>query len=135
MNPFTAYPNVLLALCVWREGRGEGSAARLGILWVMLNRSHTRRLSIEEVILQPKQFSSFNAGDPNVSKFPSPANPAEWVAFQQICELIGSPGVSDPTSGATHYHSIPPTQPFPKWADPKALTVTIGAFRFYKLNA
>lgn len=129
-----SYPNAIAALCIWREARGESKEAQLGVLWVLLNRKNAQGrfgwpVTLNGVVTQPRQFSSFNPEDPNAIKWPLSSDPI----FQNICRMLDSPGLSDPTLGANHYHSLPDHQPFPKWADPKKLTVTIGHFKFYKL--
>jgi hypothetical protein len=121
------------ALCLWREARGCTHESRLGVYWVLLNRVRDPRRrwpgNLTDVVLEPKQFSSFNVGDPNSVKFPNSTD----VAFEACCEIAQSPGVSDPTIGATNYHSIPEGKPLPAWADPAKLTITIGPFKFYRL--
>jgi len=135
-----SYEQFLLALCLWREARGETQLARTGIAAVIRNRSeHAKRRwpnTIVRVILQPKQFSSFNAGDPNAVLFPvQPAAgaSADWNSWQDCCDVATVPLQSDPTNGANCYESIPDGKPKPSWADPAKITTTIGPFRFYKL--
>ncbi len=127
-----AYPQVLSALCIWREARGESLAAKLGVWWVLRNRSTDPAgrwpTDIVKVITQPKQFSSFNTGDPNAVKFPGIAD-AAWL---DCCAVVESSD-PDPTGSANHYHSLTPATPWPNWADPAKLTVTIGPFKFYRL--
>lgn len=127
-----AYPRVLLALCLYREARGESRDAKIGVKHVILNRlanpkpPYAHCDTIPKVILDPKQFSSFNRLDPNSSFMPLGIE-AVWLS---CCEVVDT-DTQDPTGRATHYYStnIPP----PKWADPAKFTVQIGAFRFYEL--
>jgi Cell Wall Hydrolase len=135
------YEQWLAALCLWREARGASVEALTAIWFVIVNRSQDAKLrwprTIPGVILQFRQFSSFNAGDPNATKFPSPplpGNPAspDWSAFLKCQEAVTTQLGSDLTNGATNYESEPPNQ-LPDWADPAKLTVTIAPFRFYKL--
>lgn len=123
-----SYQNVLIALCVWREARGEPAEAQRGVLHVILNRTRDKRWpnTPVQVITQPKQFSSFNLTDPNVTKYPNPAD-ASWL---RCCAVVDAPG-EDPTIGATHYHSEMPLPP--SWAEPQKLVAKIGNFSFYKL--
>lgn len=124
------YDRFLTALCIWREARGQGDDAKRGVLWVINNRVDDKRwpATASGVITQPKQFSSFNPGDPNATLFPL------WydAEFAACCEVVDNPG-DDPTKGANAYHSIPPGGHLPAWADETKLTVRIGAFSFYKL--
>lgn len=121
----------MMALCAWRESRGESRDARRGVLHVIHNRASKPSwwgTGTIEVILKPYQFSCFNAGDPNATKIPG----ADDVAFKQILELAANVLVNqdeDLTDGATHYHD---RNVFPEWAAKMKVTATIGAFTFYK---
>ena len=117
----------LLALCLWREARGESIEARRAVLHVILNRMAARNEAAAQVILAPKQFSSFNANDPNALKFPMPDD-HEWF---ECCCIVDHPG-DDITGGASNYESCAPDH-LPSWADPAKQTATVGAFRFYRL--
>jgi N-acetylmuramoyl-L-alanine amidase len=132
MSTLESYEKILVALCIWREARGEITEAKLGVWWVIRNRKADSRWpnTMAGVVLQPRQFSSFNAADPNSSKLPAPEDPA----FVECCGIVDSPGLDDPTLGANSYHSFPPGYtPLPSWADPNKLTTRIGAFSFYRL--
>lgn len=124
-----AYERVLLALCCWREARGESIQAQRGVIWVILNRADKPSWwgkDIVSVVLQPSQFSSFNKGDPNALLFPQSSD----IVFREIVLLAADPGL-DPTFGATHYNSLPDDNQ-PSWAAEMTKTADIGAFHFYK---
>lgn len=112
-------------------------AAKAAVLAVIRNRASDSLSrwpkTTGEVVTQPKQFSSFNANDPNVAKWPTQKNSVEWGAWQDCISVVTVPMTADPTNGANHYHSIPDGQALPSWADPAKLTVTVGPFKFYKL--
>jgi spore germination cell wall hydrolase CwlJ-like protein len=129
-----SYENVLAALCLWREARGQSAAAKAAILAVIRNRVADKRWpnTLTGVILQPLQFSSFNSGDPNATQMPNPKNAADWAAWTECCNVVDTPLIADPTMGATNYESCEPGK-LPSWAQPSKLTVQIGPFRFYKL--
>ncbi len=120
----------LLALCLWREARGESPEARRAVLHVILNRMRAGRKSAADVVLKPRHFSSFNPDDANAAKYPRPGDP-EWPAFLECCAIVDSPG-ADPTGGANHYESCPDNAE-PKWADDRRRTARIGPFEFYRL--
>jgi len=137
------YPNVLLALCLWREARGQSLEVKRAIRWVILNRvAHPSGpfvacRDLVSTILCPRQFSSFNAGDPNAAKMPSPKNPADWAAWLACCAVVDEPtedasGASLDTTGGANYYFDTSIQP-PAWADPLKLTKQIDTTRFYKL--
>jgi spore germination cell wall hydrolase CwlJ-like protein len=108
----------------------------MGVAWVIRNRMQdpAKRWPTTPagVILQPRQFSSFNSNDPNASKMPVSNDPA----WQECCRVVDAVAESapenDPTRGANFYHSLPTSIPWPAWAEPIAQTAVIGAFRFYK---
>jgi spore germination cell wall hydrolase CwlJ-like protein len=131
------YQQWIAALCLWREARGASLPAKHAIWWVILNRSRDKAKrwpqSVAGVITQPAQFSSFSAGDPNVTKFPIPNNGPDWNAFLDCQTAVQTSLGDDPTDGATNYESMPECAPMPHWADPAKITCTIGPFRFYKL--
>lgn len=130
---FEYYPDILTALCLWREARSTDNAARTGILHVILNRAKSKFRGSDpiSVILWPMQFSSFNSNDRNSSLLPDPKNPADWKAFEQCCLVVDAPG-NDPTFGAVMYHSYPIGSPdWPVWAVESKHTATIGPFKFY----
>jgi hypothetical protein len=132
------YPYFLAALCVWREARGQSIEARRGVWWVLQNRVGKLgfRPSLTRVVLQPFQFSSFNAHDPNVTKFPNEAVPLDWQAWQEILDIAESPD-ADPTGGAVYYESFPLEQldairARDPWFAADKMTVQIDAVRFYR---
>ena len=123
----------LTALCAWREARGCNEDAIIGVLQTIANRAthptiHWWGKGFEEVVLKAKQFSSFNADDPNAVKFPSVDDPQ----FKQILSLtdrVIMKQIPDPTGGATHYHD---KSAAPSWAEHMERCATIGPFTFYK---
>jgi len=134
---FTAeqsYELSLLMLCVWREARGESDFnAKLGVAWTVKNRVALQGWmgrTYPAVITKPWQFSSFNVGDPNASKFPLPH---EDKSYQDCLSAAGTAyqGLgSDPTGGATHYYDD--SIAAPKWTIGATRTVKIGRLNFYK---
>lgn len=126
----TCDENELLALCVWREARGESFEAQRAVAHVIRNRAADEKRwpdSIRGVILQPWQFSSFNAKDPNVSKYPDESDKS-WDS----CKRAVASTLPDPTNGANHYFDD--SIKAPKWADPRCITAVIDSFSFYKLG-
>jgi len=130
------YEDWLLALCLWREARGSSPDSLTAIKHVILNRANDPQKrwpsAIPSVILQHYQFSSFNAGDPNSTKFPLPNGSSDWTAFLSCVSVATQPSI-DPTSGANCYESLSPDQTKPAWAQADKITYTSGPFRFYKL--
>lgn len=137
------YEQWLACLCLWREARGVSLQAKTGVWHVIQNRASDpqRRWprTIDGVILQHAQFSSFLQSDPNSVAFPRQPTPdqapsSDWKAFLDCQIVVGSPLNADPTDGATYYESMP-TPPDPKkmpWFNPENLTCQIGTIRFYR---
>ncbi len=135
------YDFQMVALCVWRESRGASDAAMRAVAWVIRNRMVDARWpgTGHGVVLQPKQFSCFNAGDANAVKFPNVRDGVDWKAWERVLLAVetvfgdGVPDAADPTKGANHYHSIPEGKPYPSWAVREAETLRLPGFRFYRL--
>lgn len=127
----------LLALCCWREARGETLDAKIAQCWSVKNRvlkpswwGHDWKT----VILKPWQYSSFNANDPNSEKWPEDGSEAEEQCIQ-IAESVINGSIEDPTNGATNYYDT--SIEFPKaWGSESEWenTLDIGHFRFWKLK-
>lgn len=134
------YEQWLTALCIWREARGEPIETKRAIWWVIYNRMNDEHRrwprTIDAVILQRAQFSSFSSGDANATRFPIGSVPdsADWKAFLDCQTVVLETHLGDPTAGATFYESEP-TPPDPEkqpWFDPANLTLTAGRTRFYR---
>src|SRR5437879_2493222 len=102
MSTIDTYPNILLALCIWREARGQDTAVKSGVKHVILNRAvrpsgpYVHCPDVVSNILAPYQFSSFNRNDPNASLLPNPKNSVDWEAWVQCCAVVDMEDV-DPT--------------------------------------
>lgn len=99
--------DVLLSMLVWGEGRGEPPEGRSAIAHVPLTRMSLKLgTSLREIILKKKQFSCFNANDPNRAKLLRPVEHEGlglWAAcWRTACEAMTGQSVS-PAHGATHY--------------------------------
>lgn len=120
----------ILAITIWREARGAGTAAMAAVYHVIANRATDKQRrwpqDMDKVCLQAYQFSCWNTNDPQRNLYPTPVDPQ----FQQIQQIIaGDP--PDPTGGANFYYdtSIAP----PNWAEQQTPTLVLGNLRFYKL--
>jgi N-acetylmuramoyl-L-alanine amidase len=129
------WDRAVMALTVWREARGESYAAKIGMAWVIRNRSEDAgkrwHRSIAEVCLQPLQFSCYNPTDPNAVKMPRLKDLSFVECLSAVVEVMKAEAV-DPTRGANHYHALAPGKE-PAWADESKLTAIIGRTRFYRL--
>lgn len=131
-EPYLSDPIQLMALTIYREGRGEPFAAKVAIKWTVHNRCMMAPRegflgSIKGNILKPFAFSSFNANDPNSDKYPD----IESEVWKSCLEAAQS-DEADPTGGAAFYFSRPLTEPPKAWGKVKH-TATIGGLQFYTI--
>ena len=91
-----------LALCTWREARGETQRGKRLVAQTIENRVIDPRWpdTYVGVITQPWQFSAFNKDDPNVLKFPSEDDPA-WEASVTAAQDVLT--AAAPFTNANHY--------------------------------
>jgi spore germination cell wall hydrolase CwlJ-like protein len=136
MDPRVCQEQFMLALAIWREARGEPVNAQIAVGCSIRNRTlratwwnDRTAASYTAVILQPYQYSSFNASDPNATKIPNYRDPN----FREILGIAASiiDGTQeDTTSGATHYFdsSIDP----PSWTTEMTEVLDLPPFKFFK---
>lgn len=119
----------LLALCIWREARGESIYGKLLVAQTIKNRVQDPRWpnNYRDVILQPNQFSSFNKLDSNAVQFPNNSDIA-WDDSVAAAQFILD-GIT-PITIANHYHAKSVT---PSWADKSKIVNIEGNHIFYKL--
>lgn len=121
---------MLVALCIWREAQNQSRIAQLGVLWVMKNRcamapAQGFKHTINEEILRPFQFSSFNSNDVNSTKYPRAGDPV-WPQ----CLNLANCDDPDPTDGAVFYFSKPLTEPPAKQWGPVKISAVIDGLTF-----
>lgn len=123
-----------LARTLWGEARGEGLRGMEAVAAVIMNRVRDPRRwgkTASQVSLQPKQFSAWNARDPNrplmlrVSK-----SNKQFAQALEIAERALAGNLEDPTGGANHFHTH---RVHPVWSRGKTPTAVIGNHRFFRL--
>lgn len=132
-----------IALCLWREARNQPREAIQAVYSVIRNRMADPRWpkTGAGVVLQPRQFSCFNANDPQAGKFPRVDAVGELEQPFLDCLAIVTADAPDNTGGANHYHDASIQPPYKAWlgvqataADLRAKqTASYGALRFYKI--
>lgn len=131
----------ILARTIWGEARGEGSAGMEAVAAVVLNRAEISKKSrhfwwgrnIVEICRKPYQFSCWNKDDPNLEKLLGVDEGDLYFATSCRIALRAVNGLlSDPTSGATHYHTA---GIMPHWAAGQDPCAIIGRHVFYRLDA
>jgi spore germination cell wall hydrolase CwlJ-like protein len=138
MNQYTAqqaYELGLLILCVWREARGAGQAAQLGVAWSIRNRVKSGITwwgsTWDSVILAREQYSSFNPNDPNAVKIPKETDP-QFANCLVAAEAAYNGTGTDPTNGSTSYYDS--SIPAPDWAATMTFVIQIDTLKFYELE-
>lgn len=92
---------------------------------VILNRAARRKLSPDEVCLQPRQFSCWN----NITITRGLEIARAHPRFEEALKIVGS-AKTDHVAGADHYHATNIKEP--RWARGMIRTRTIGRHTFYK---
>lgn len=98
--------DVLHAMLVWGEARGESREGKLAVAYVAVNRALKWERRLASVILRPWQFSCFNPNDPNREKLLHPeqhGSLATWEECWLLAEAARGRLEPDPSHGATHY--------------------------------
>jgi spore germination cell wall hydrolase CwlJ-like protein len=125
----------ILALCCYREARGEPMAGKRGVCHVIKNRTLKPGWwghDYKSVILKPWQFSSFNTSDPNSDVWPKDIEKA-WLECMDAASAVLVGDDPDTTDGALYYHDTSIT--FPKaWGLENAFvnTLNVGRLKFYR---
>lgn len=135
MKPNDIYCVFLIALCVWREARGETADAKNAVAWSIRNRVTNPRWWGHDyvgVILMPYQYSSFNRNDPNSTKFPATNDPT-WEDSMKAALAVYSnpPTVPDGSIGADSYFDKSLDLNPPSWSKIAVKTADIGSFHFF----
>jgi N-acetylmuramoyl-L-alanine amidase len=111
-----------LTLNIYHEARSEPQLGQIAIAHVTLNRAKKENLSIEDVVLQPHQFSWTLEKN---SFFPK-----EPKAFLQCMEsAMIALRDNDITKGATQFHQTGIT---PDWVSEYTFVEQIGSHKFYR---
>jgi hypothetical protein len=126
----------LLAATAWAEARSEGEAGMRAVAHVIVNRLGGRfGQDLRSVIFAPKQFSAWNAHDPNRRLAQDPeryaadgANRDTWEIAQQVALQVLDGQSVDPTNGALFYHA---RSVRPSWSAHGVGRLEIGSHVFY----
>lgn len=103
-----------MALCVWKEARGDGQIAMEAVAYVILNRakswySHTNE-AVHAAVYAKNQFTSMSVpSDPEFSLMPHPNDP-QYSYCDTLCTSLlanaDSSLINDPTHGALYYANL-----------------------------
>jgi spore germination cell wall hydrolase CwlJ-like protein len=128
----------IVALCVWKESRGDGQLGMKAVLDVIYNRARDWNKTLHEIVYAKNQFTSMSVpSDPEFNFEPQPGDMAYQFA-QGITRSMLESGMGDITNGA-HYYDNPKTATSGWFVDNivkdtvnHPFTVTIGKQNFYK---
>lgn len=128
----------VLAETLWGEARGEGPAGMEAVAAVVLNRRNAGYRGCHtatQVCHDPRQFSCWNADDPNsllLSALPRQQADPVFPQAVEIARRALTGGLIDPTRGAKHYIATSlPLAARPLWLLGKVPCVVIGRHAFY----
>jgi spore germination cell wall hydrolase CwlJ-like protein len=96
-----------MALCVWKEARGEGQLGMRAVAHVIKNRVGTPGFAktLHNVIYGKNQFSSMSiSSDPEFNLIPPPADP-QFAYCVTMCSAVLNGGDDDLTDGAHYYEN------------------------------
>lgn len=118
----------VVASTLWLECRGEPEEGRMEVASVIWNRSKIRHLTVDQVCLQPKQFSCWNDQKPKDVEI-EPVTVGEmkiWLWCKTVEHQMLS-GTFVPQSNRTDYHA---TRVHPYWSDGMKNKKVIGRHLF-----
>lgn len=121
----------IMARTLYGEASNQPFQGKLAVAYVIMNRARERHQSPAGVCLAPKQFSCWNAGDPNVTRIERVT--VENTVFCQcivIALIAQEKSMPDPTNGANHYYAD--YIKTPSWAKSMEVKAKIGAHIFLK---
>jgi spore germination cell wall hydrolase CwlJ-like protein len=116
----------LAVVTIWQEARGEPFAVKLAVAEVIRNRMKLHNKNVCEVVLEPLQFSGWNAHDQ--SRVPSCMIDDGDIATKESAGAWLESATSDITQGATHFWN--PKIASPSWAGQVQNAVILGAMTF-----
>jgi spore germination cell wall hydrolase CwlJ-like protein len=132
-----------MALCVWKEARGEGLAGMQAVAHVIKNRVGTPGFAhtLHDVIYGKNQFTSMSVpSDPEFNLVP-PAGDAQFAYCSALCPGVLTGDDADVTENAHYYEN--PTTAHSGWfmrviagpdgfgTEAHSLTAHIGKQNFY----
>lgn len=95
-----------MALCVWKEARGEGELGMKAVADVIVNRAKKWGQAIHDVIFRKNEFTSMSLpNDPEFNLQPQADDP-QYSFCVSICKPIVEDQMSDVTNGALYYANL-----------------------------
>jgi len=120
------YQEILCAITVYHEARGEPLYGQCAVAHIILNRAIIRELSVEKIIYQPYQFSCYNN-----NKRPPITNYNAFITAQKMVQrAITERLYGFDFYGADHYHAT--YIKTPSWAKSMTCVGGAGQHLFYR---
>lgn len=96
-----------MALCVWKEARGEGFAGMQAVAHVIANRVGTSGFAktLHDVIYGKNQFTSMSVPSDREFNLIPPFGDVQFSDCLNLCPQILSGDDADPTDGAHYYEN------------------------------
>lgn len=95
-----------VALCVWKEARGEGQLGMKAVLDVIYNRARDWGKSLHDVVYAKNQFTSMSVpSDPEFNLEP-PSGDEQYAFALDITTQMLEMGMGDITHGAHYYANL-----------------------------
>jgi spore germination cell wall hydrolase CwlJ-like protein len=96
-----------LALCMWKEARGEGLTGMRAVAHVIKNRVGTPGFAhtLHDVIYGKNQFTSMSVPSDREFNLIPPAGDAQFAYASAVCPSILTGDDVDPTFGAHYYEN------------------------------
>lgn len=124
---------MIFAKTIWAEARGEPLTGQIAVAWVIKNRTlKPSRFGVgyEGVCLKPKQFSCWNADDPQRARLEQvDLDTPSLRRALGVALLVESGDLENPVGEADHYHTVDIR---PYWAEEMTVVAIIGRHRFLK---
>ena len=96
----------LLALCLWREARGEGEDGMRAVACVVMNRVKAKWGTLQKVILGKNQFTSMSVPSDSQFTLQPKANDKLYKIASEIAEEAIAGELEDTTKGALYYANL-----------------------------
>lgn len=126
---------VFLALCIWREARGESIECQCAVAFSIMNRVDRPSWwgnDVMSVIFKKWQYSSMTAPkDIQLTTWPSMED-SVWPQCYDVAQGVLLKTKVNPVPGADSYFDI--SIPNPKWATDDKFVKQIGRIKFYNLD-
>jgi N-acetylmuramoyl-L-alanine amidase len=114
---------LVIALTIWAEARGEPAVGRVAVASVIFNRAGGRVNRFSDYCRKPRQFSCWNDGGlARIEPFGD-----SWEHSLEIARKMLD-GKFVPITKATHYHAASVS---PYWVKEFSFVRTIGNHKFY----